>query len=156
MSAERDGAFFYQVQSTLKTVAEAITAHAAPDGGGLTCTEADALVDLYRAVGLDAEADRLAEAHADSDEETDSHYVRRIARRVHVENTYTDGYEEEHDETIQIRERTESETDEQFAEYLDETLFAITGTGHGCDGGSHYRARSIDGLEPKLDMEWSD
>lgn len=40
----------------------------------LNCAEADALADLFRAVGQDATADAVIAAHADHDQPGDSHY----------------------------------------------------------------------------------
>lgn len=67
------------VAAVLCEIAEAIGTQAAPGGGGLTCSESDALVGLYRAVGLADFADDLAESHAWSDtDDTDAHHDRYV------------------------------------------------------------------------------
>lgn len=43
-------------------------------GGMFTCSEADAVVELFRALGLGGHALALEDAHAEGDEEDDKHY----------------------------------------------------------------------------------
>ncbi len=76
-----------------------------------------------------------------------------IQRRVHVSNAYASGDEEEHDDTVWLAPREAFDTDDEYDEYADEVLFALTGTGR-TTGNAYYEVESIDGLEPTIHKEW--
>lgn len=75
-----------------------------------------------------------------------------IVRRVQITNVYELYDTETREYDIPLDERT-FETDEEWAEYLYETIHPFTGVGY-VDGNSAYFVESIDGLEPVINEEW--
>jgi hypothetical protein len=80
-----------------------------------------------------------------------------VERTVEVSSAYPDG--EVHDITLTVAIRPRSDfddapnPDDDYHEYLDETLFAYTGTGR-TEGNAYYEVTSVDDLQPAIELGW--
>jgi hypothetical protein len=76
-----------------------------------------------------------------------------MIRHLEIENIY-----ELHETVVvrvkvDVRDRSEFDSDEDFEEYLYDTIYPLTGVGYE-DGNSAYFVKSIDDLEPAIEEEY--